>query len=160
MLPLLWAPGGPDHDRATLVDQKARQTNNALRMKAKLHWTATLVTLLAVLLGPLLPPAHRHRSAGFAHIRILVHRHFAPHRSAAGTHMERPGVAEGAPEWLDDPHGSLPHLLLVAEDTTVFLFNTLSPPKVPARNVTFSSEASRHGPPRPLIALRAPPFHS
>jgi hypothetical protein len=130
-------------------------------MNVNVRPTAALITLLGLLIAPLLPPAHLHRRVtDVGHVHTLIHRHFAPHASEAGAHLRGSGVPEGAPLWLDDPCGALPHALLVTADTTVPLFGAPNPPQVDVKFVPPPSDVSIHSPPRSPVGLRAPPSRS
>jgi hypothetical protein len=108
-----------------------------------------------------LPPEHIHRgTVGLRHTHSVVHRHFAPHTTSNGTHMDRPGVPEGAPQWLDDLAGAIPALPLVAADNAVVLFCALCPPPGREDYVTSHLETSVHAPPHPPFAPRSPPFRT
>jgi hypothetical protein len=120
-----------------------------------------LTTVIGIVVASVLPPEHIHRGPiGLPHTHTLVHRHFAPHTAPNGTHIDRPGVPEGAPQWLDDPSGSLPLLPLVAADNTVLLFCAPYPALERGDYATSPPETCVHAPPRPPFALRAPPLHT
>jgi hypothetical protein len=87
---------------------------------------------------------------------MLVHRHFAPHTSPTGTHVDRAGVAEGAPEWLDDSCGALRERLVTAGPTTAAL-QTIDPQAVNGAFVAPLFEPFVPYPPGPLSSLRGPP---
>jgi hypothetical protein len=130
-------------------------------MKVKIRPMAALITSLGLVIASLLPPAHIHRRAtGAGHVRTLIHRHFAPHTSQPGTQMGGSGVPEGAPQWLDDPDGALPHPPLLTADTSVLLFRTPNPPLVDVKFVPPPSDVPIHPPPRSPADLRGPPSRS
>ena len=132
--------------------------DNAHSMRGTVHRTAVLIALIGLLAAPILPPEHMHRGPlGSAHGRTLVHRHFAPHTTPNGTHIEHPGVAEGAPLWLADPAGSLPHPPSMTVDATLLLWHALVPPWGAGESVVAAPEPSVHGPPRFPRSSRAPP---
>jgi hypothetical protein len=123
--------------------------------------TAALITLLALLIAPLLPPAHLHRRVtDVGHVHTLIHRHFAPHTTEAGAHLGGSGVPEGAPQWHDAPWGAMPQLPSIAADTTVPLFSVPNPPQVDVKFVPPPSDVSIHSPPRSPAGLRAPPHEA
>jgi hypothetical protein len=126
----------------------------------KIQRVAAFVTLVSVLLAPMLPPAHIHRGASGFHAHSFVHRHFAPHTTANGTHVGQSGVAEGAPQWLDDPIGSTPDSPVVRAEPAVLLFHIVLPPLGKDDYVAPPPEPSVHAPPRRLVGPRAPPLHS
>jgi hypothetical protein len=127
-------------------------------MRGTVQTTVVLIALVGLLAAPILPPEHMHRGAlGSAHGRTLVHRHFAPHTTANGTHIDHPGVAEGAPLWLGDPIGSLPHPPSMTGQTTLLLSHALIPPLGAGESVAAAPEASVHGPPPLPLSSRAPP---
>ena len=137
----------------------AMHTDNVVSMK--IQRAVVLTTVIGIVVATVLPPEHIHRGpAGVLHTHTLVHRHFAPHTTPNGTHVDRPGVPEGAPQWLDDPSGSLPSLPLLAADNTVLLFCALHPPLGRGDDVTSPPETSVHAPPRSPFALRAPPLRT
>jgi hypothetical protein len=122
---------------------------------------AALITLLGLLIAPLLPPAHIHRRpTGGGHVHTLIHRHFAPHTNETGAHIGTAGMSEGAPQWLDDPCGTLPQLPSMPADSTVPLFSAPNPPQVDVKFVPPPSDGSIHSPPRSPVGLRAPPSRS
>jgi hypothetical protein len=122
---------------------------------------AAFLALLSILLGPVVPPAHVHRTAGpGGHARVLIHRHFAPHTSSAGTHVERRGVADGAPTWIEDPAGLPPHQYLVAPDTTRTLLDASRPPPDRVSAIALASGVLPHAPPRSPAGLRGPPHRA
>ena len=103
-------------------------------MKLNVRPIAARITMVGLLLAPLLQPAHLHRRVtGVGHVHTLIHRHFALHTSEAGAHLGGSGVPEGAPQWLDDPSGSVPYLPLMTVDTTVPLFQVPNPAQVESR---------------------------
>jgi hypothetical protein len=67
------------------------------------------------------------------------------------------GVQEGAPEWLDDSCGALPHLPLVTADASVPFFRRPNPPLMDVELVPPPSEMCIHSPQRSPAGLRAPP---
>jgi hypothetical protein len=130
-------------------------------MKVNVRPIAALITLLDLVVAPLLPPAHIHRTAtGVGHVHTLIHRHFAPHTSEAGAHMGGSGVPEGAPQWLDDPYGALKHAPLVTADMSVPLFHAPTRPLVDVELVPPASDVYIHSPPPSPAGLRAPPSQS
>jgi hypothetical protein len=119
---------------------------------------SAFLALLSISVGPIVPPAHVHRTArADGHVRVLIHRHFAPHTSSTGTHVERPGVADGAPIWIDDPTGPLPHQHFVLADTPSTLDDALRPPPDRVSAIPSPSSISLHSPPRFPAGLRGPP---
>jgi hypothetical protein len=129
-------------------------TDNPVSMK--IQRVAAFVTLVGFLLAPMLPPAHVHRGASGSHASF-VHRHFAPHTTASGTHVGHPGVADGAPQWLDDPVGSTPDSPVVRAEPTALGFHVLRPPLARGEYVASPPEPSVHAPPGRPTGLRAPP---
>src|SRR5580704_3221746 len=128
-------------------------------MRGIVHRTAVLIALVGLLAAPILPPEHMHRGPlGSAHGRTLVHRHVAPHTTPNGTHIDHPGMAEGAPLWLADPAGSLPHPPAMTADATLLLWHALAPPWTAGESVIAAPETSVHSPPPLSIAPRAPPL--
>jgi hypothetical protein len=121
---------------------------------------AALMTVAGLWAAPLLPPAHLHRNPlGSAWARPLVHRHFAPHASPMGAHIERAGVAEGAPEWLDEPYGSLPHRPAVTADTTIVALQVICCSAARGEYVAPNlAPVSRYSP-GPAPPLRGPPVY-
>jgi hypothetical protein len=140
------------------LTKAGRSTDNALSMN--IQRAAALVTSVGLVLGSMLPPEHMHRVASRLHGHSFVHRHFAPHTTANGTHLDHPAAAEGVPHWLDDPRGSTPDPPVVRAEPTGLLFYVLRPPLATSDDVAPPSEPSVHAPPDQSIGLRAPPFHS
>jgi hypothetical protein len=127
-------------------------------MTAAFRTPGALLALLSITILSVAPPAHVHRSqAQDGHARVIVHRHFAPHTSPVGTHVERPGMADGAPRWIDDPTGPLPDQHVAELDTTSALGGALSPPPVRESARLLSCDVFLHSPPRSPAGLRAPP---
>jgi len=129
-------------------------------MTASIHRCTALLTLVGLLVVPTLPPEHLHRGTDVRRGRPLIHRHFAPHMTPTGTHVDRPGVAEGAPVWLADPPGALPDWPVLGADVTRSLLHIVAPRHGPSHRVVSSSETVQHGPPRGRLALRGPPSHA
>jgi hypothetical protein len=128
-------------------------------MKANVRRASALIAMVGLLVVPILPPEHIHRGPlGVRHNHTLIHRHFAPHTTSNGTHLEHPGVQEGPPLWLADPAGSLTHTLSLTADNTLLLFHVLLPPSGMGEYVVAQPDTSIHAPPRLPFSLRAPPL--
>jgi len=110
-----------------------------------------LVVLASVVVLPMLPPEHIHRG----HAHTLVHRHFSPHTSATGSHVGHPGVEEGAPQWLADPTGALPHAESITAEAS--LSSQLLIPRATRHSRAAVPEPAVHGPPGRIFGDRAPP---
>jgi hypothetical protein len=76
-----------------------------------------------------------------------------------GAHIERTGVAEGAPEWMDDPYGSLPRRSLVRADATIVALQSISLQAPRSEHVAPVAEPIFREAPGPAPGLRGPPFH-
>jgi hypothetical protein len=127
-------------------------------MTGRIRDAGAFLALLSVTILPVAPRAHVPRSqTQDGHARVIVHRHFAPHTSPAGTHVERPGMADGAPTWIDDPTGPLPDQLVVEPDTTSTRAEALRPPPDCVTAIPSLAGVSLHSPPRSPAGLRAPP---
>jgi hypothetical protein len=130
-------------------------------MKTSVRRAVVLLTMVGVCLVPLLPPQHLHRGVlGKRHAFTLIHRHLAPHTTPNGTHVERPGVEEGAPQWLADPLGAVPQPPAVPWDVTRPLWHALVPPLGSVDQVLFSSDTVPHASLLRSPDLRGPPFQT
>jgi hypothetical protein len=130
-------------------------------MKTSVRRAVALVTMVGVCLVPLLPPQHLHRSVlGNRHALTLIHRHLAPHTTPNGTHIDHPGVAEGAPQWLADPPAAVPQPPAFTQDVTRPLWHALVPPLGPVDQVLLPSDTVPHAPLLRSPDLRGPPFQT
>lgn len=128
-------------------------------MRASVRRGIALMTTVGVCLVPMLPPEHLHRAAvRDRHAHVLIHRHFAPHTTPNGTHIERPGAEEGAPQWLPDPPCAVPQPPAVTWDVTPPLWHPFVPPLGAVDQVLLPSDTVPHAPPLGSPDLRGPPF--
>jgi hypothetical protein len=108
-----------------------------------------------------LPPAHAHEGPpGSTHPHVLIHRHFAPHTSALGTHVGHPSQKEGAPHWLRDPSPTLTNRVSLSADARAVQLLVLDLPAQKSESVVDAPEPSVHAPPRSPSVPRAPPLQS
>src|ERR1700733_4809406 len=113
-------------------------------MRATIRCAVALMTTVGVCLVPMLPPEHLHRAAVGDRHAVLIHRHVAPHTTPNGTHIERPGVEEGAPQWLADPQGAVPRPPADTWGVIPLLWHSLVPPLRSANGVSSPSETLEH----------------
>jgi hypothetical protein len=112
-----------------------------------------LALALALTAGALVPPEHVHR--GDDHHPTITHRHFSAHRQ---THNEIGDPDDGV-VWLNDASLQATSPFRVAAVLAVIdqPYSVVLPSFERAYRLTFDASPP-HGPPKPVLAGRAPPL--
>jgi hypothetical protein len=137
-------------------DATGSANHNGDVFRAVLRLTAGIVVLPFWLFASAVVPLHAHEGDA-DHSHVVVHSHFAPHHSIAHQPEESEVEAGEHIVWLDASiiDGATFHL-----DTPAVGLTRVKQPLPAYRwwpTFTFDDGAPAHGPPRFVIALRAPP---
>jgi len=137
-------------------DATGSANHNGDVFRAVLRLTAGIVVLPFWLFASAVVPLHAPE-VDADHSHVIVHSHFAAHHSIAHQPEESEVEAGEHIVWLDASiiHGAAFHLDAPAVGLTHV--KQLAPAYRWWRTATFDDGAPAHGPPRFVIALRAPP---